>query len=406
MNAVRVLCQSLPSRLSGEIVARSVSEGHRELARTCSLTYASGYDAEKCETSKSVCDDEAAFPCVPRLRFGLLFQPRTPVFLIGKALVLLTVVVAQAAPALSQQPPENQATVLVVVGATGTSEYGKQFEQWAARWSSAAKSVGTKSVTIGLGEPGKSDDKTQLQQQLAREGKNATDALWIVLIGHGTFDGREARFNLRGPDVTAQELADWLKPLSRPTAIVNCASSSGAFVPKLSAPGRAIVAATKSGHESNFARFGDAMSQAVGDPAADLDKDGQTSLLEAFLKASRRTAEFYETSGRLATEHALLDDTGDGLGTKADWYRGVRAVKKPKAGAEADGLRAHQFHLVPSASEEQLTPQQRERRNELEQTIDALREKRNDLGEDAYYGQLEPVLVELARLYENEPDDE
>ena len=136
-----------------------------------------------------------------------------------------------------------------------------------------------------------------------------------MVIGHGTFDGKEAKFNLRGPDLSAADLAEWLKPFRRPVAVINCASASSPFINKLSATNRVIIAATRSGYEQNYARFGEYISSAVADPQADLDKDGQTSLLEAFLMASRRVAEFYNTEGRLATEHALLDDNGDGLGT-------------------------------------------------------------------------------------------
>src|SRR5213075_927990 len=96
---------------------------------------------------------------------------------------------------------------------------------------------------------------------------------------------------------------------------------------------RVIVAAARSGYEQNYARFGQYMAEAIADPTADLDKDGQTSLLEAFLTASRRVAEYYATEGRMVTEHALLDDNGDGFGTPADWFRGIRAVKAAKDGA-------------------------------------------------------------------------
>jgi len=223
-----------------------------------------------------------------------------------------------------------------------------------------------------------------------------------VLIGHGTFDGKEAKFNLRGPDLSAAELADWLKPVRRPLAVINCASSSGPFINKLSATNRVIVTATKSGFEQNYARFGRYMAEAIVDPHADLDRDGQTSVLEAFLMASRRVAEFYDTEGRLATEHALLDDNGDGLGTPADWFRGIRAVKKAKEGASADGLRAHQFHLIRSAQEQMLSSELRAKRDELELAIARLRDAKSQMKEDDYYRQLEKLAIEVARLYERD----
>ena len=160
-----------------------------------------------------------------------------------------------------------------------------------------------------------------------------------------------------------------------------------------------IVTATRSGYEANATRFGGYLAQAMADPAADLDKDGQTSLLEAFLLASREVAQFYKEAGRLATEHALLDDNGDGLGTPADWFQGVRAVKTAAAGKAVDGVRAHQFHLVRSATEQELSPDARSRRDELEAQLSALRARKATLPVDEYYQQLEVILVQIARLY-------
>ena len=118
--------------------------------------------------------------------------------------------------------------------------------------------------------------------------------------------------------------------------------------------------------------------------------------------ASRRVAEFYESAGRLATEHALLDDNGDGLGTPADWFRGIRAVKKAREDALADGLRAHQFHMVRSEQERRLSPEMRAKRDELELGIARLREAKSGLKEDDYYQRLENLLTGLAKLYERD----
>ena len=142
-------------------------------------------------------------------------------------------------------------------------------------------------------------------------------------------------------------------------------------------------------------------SDLIGSPDADLDKDGQTSLLEAYLLAASRVTEFYETEGRLATEHPLLDDNGDGLGTPPDWFRGVRAVKKAKDGATVDGLRAHQFVLVRSEQERKLSPAVRAKRDEIELAIGKLRERKSELPEPEYYQKLEPLLLDLARLYQS-----
>jgi hypothetical protein len=293
----------------------------------------------------------------------------------------------------------QQPTVIVAVGAAGEADFGKEFAKWAELWTKAGDKAGAKSSIVGVGPTNSTTDLLLLQQMLATEPTNSTAELWLVLIGHGTFDGKEAKFNLRGPDLAATELAEWLKPFRRSVVVINCASSSSPFLNKLSGPNRMIVTATKSGYEENYARFGQFISAAISDPTADLDKDDQTSLLEAFLMASRRVAEFYETDGRLTTETALLDDNGDGLGTSADFFRGVRAVKKPAGGGTVDGLRAHQIHLVRSAREQQLSPELRASRDELELTLARLRENKATLEAEEYYQRLENLMHEMARLY-------
>jgi hypothetical protein len=192
-----------------------------------------------------------------------------------------------------------------------------------------------------------------------------------------------------------------LKPCKRPLAVIDCSSASGPFINALSGPDRVIVTATRSGDEVNATRFGGYLAKAIADPAADLDKDGQTSLLEAFLLASRQTQQFYKEAGRLATEHALLDDNGDGLGTPADWFHGVRAFKTAADGKSADGVAAQQLMLVRSQVEQELSPEVRARRDELEKQLSELRARKTDMNEDTYYRQLERILVEIARLYQH-----
>ena len=293
----------------------------------------------------------------------------------------------------------NRATLIVVVGAPGEEEYGKAFTEWAASWEKAGRQAHARVVSIGLKPEEGDSDRSKLEHALAAERKEGPNDLWLVLMGHGTFDGKEAKFNLRGPDFSATELAGWLKPIHRPLAVINTASASGPFINKLSAPGRVVSTATRSGYEQNFARFGQYLCESITDAAADLDKDGQTSLLEAFLMSSRRVNEFYQLENRLATEHALLDDNGDGLGTPADWFRGIRAVKKAKDGAALDGLRAHQFHLIRKEEEGNLPAAIRARRDELELAIAKLRESKGEMVEDDYYARLEKLLLEMAHLY-------
>jgi len=290
-------------------------------------------------------------------------------------------------------------TVIVVQGAAGADEYAPHFTLWRQGWEAAAKAGEAVCLSIGTAsEPTDVSDKDALKGLLDKQDAKSNEELWLVLLGHGTFDGKTARFNLRGDDVSADDLASWLQRFDRPIAVINCSSSSGPFMSRLSAANRVIITATRSGSELNYSRFGGFLAAAIADRAADLDKDGQTSLLEAYLLASRQTQEWYKSEGRLATEHALIDDNGDGLGTPAEWFVGVRAVKQAKDGAPLDGLRAKQWCLLRSEAERKLPAEVRAKRDALELKVEELRGKKSTVSEDDYYAQLETLLVELAKL--------
>jgi hypothetical protein len=289
--------------------------------------------------------------------------------------------------------------VIVVTGEAGEAAYEEVFEHASQLWRDAAARGGARCVEIGRKPVGAKSDKALLTDALAAAAAEKSERLWVVLIGHGTFDGHEAKFNLRGEDISDAELAQALKPMSRPVAIMVCASSSGPFLSKLSGPNRVVITATRSGSEIQYSRFGQYLAEAIADPSADLDKDGQTSLLEAFLTASHRTQEFYKREGRLMTEHALLDDNGDGKGTPADFFEGVRPVKAPRTEAQVDGARANQWNLVMSAEEQAMLPELRQKRDTLEMRVESLRAKKTTMEEGEYYKQLDGVLVELAQLY-------
>ncbi len=309
--------------------------------------------------------------------------------LVFASLVIRSLVASDAAP---------MADLILVQGAGGESQYEQAFSQWRQVWQEVAAVVPMNAHVIGL-DSGARTDREQLQQAIADLNTESERPLWIVLIGHGTYFREQAKFNLQGPDVAARELKEWLAPVKRPIAIVVCASSSGPFIDRLSAPNRVIVTATRSGSEQNYARFGQYLAEAIQGENADIDHDGAISLLEAFLTAARRTQTFYDDEGRLATEHALLDDNGDHRGTSADFFRGIRVTGESTSEQAVDGLRAHQWMLTRLNEEPPLPAQLQIRRNELESQIEGLRQQKSKMTEAEYYDELEVQLVELARLY-------
>lgn len=304
-----------------------------------------------------------------------------------------------AGPAHAEESP----TLLVVVGAAGTPAYASRFRETAARWQRAGERAQAAVTTIGLEDaraPGKAADRARLEAALA-DAKGKAAPLWLIFIGHGTFDGRAARFNLRGPDVSASDLSAWCKPLSRPLIFVDGASASGPFLPALAGPSRVVVTAAKSGAETNPPRFGelfaDAITGAAAGSAADLDRDGGVTVLEAFLHASKAVEGSFQAEGLLATEHALLDDNGDGRGTPASSLRGLDA---DGAGAARDGARAAEIALFPAPAERALPPALKQKRDQLERALASLRQQRAKIGEAAYFQRAERLLLDLARVYQ------
>ncbi len=277
---------------------------------------------------------------------------------------------------------ERQMEVLIVRGADGEDVYGKKFDAQVKAWQEACSKGQVKAAVI-----------TRLDDLKSRVA-SVKSSLWIVMIGHGTFDGREAKFNLSGPDLSVAQLAEWLKPLPQEVVVVNTASASGAWVKPLSGSNRVIVSATKSADEVFYTRFGEFMAKAiVGLPEADADQDRQVSLVEAFLYAAKQAAQFYETEERIATEHAIIEDNGDGVGTRSEVFEGVRP-KDPKF----DGARSLQLALVLNEDEMKLSDEVRTKRDALEAKVRELVAQKSSIKEDEYYRELEKLFREIAAL--------
>ena len=328
------------------------------------------------------------------------------------ALVFASVLLLAARPAAAAENIAHE--IVVVVGAAGEEKFQSGFNAAAEAWKNGCARANATCTVIGLSvgtsEPSadgsspraapNDHDRESLKARLASADPQAATPFWLVYIGHGTFDGKQALLNVRGPDVSSEELAGWLAPLKeRQVIIVNGGSASGPFVPLLSGPNRIVISATRSAEEVNYARFGERFADAVGSAEADIDRDGSTSVLEAFLSASQRVNAEYKEANRLASEHALIDDNGDKLGTPAEWFEGVRVVKRPDKGGAVDGFRAHQIALMTTAAEQTLTAEQRRTRDGLEQELEKLRARKAQLAEPEYLRELEIILRKLAAIY-------
>ena len=281
--------------------------------------------------------------------------------------------------------------MLIVVSEPGDANYDTEFRRQATAWQALAAKANMKVHTIGVEKESAKGDLTLLEKSLAALPKTGDD-LWLVWIGHGSFDGRTANFNLRGKDIDPAAVKELLKPFTRRLVILKLFSASYPFLAPLAGKDRVIVCAARSPGERNFSRFGGKFADALTDPAADLDLDGSLSLLEATLHASAGTRAFYDDAQRVLQEHAVIDDNGDGKATSTDRFKGLRAE------ADSDGPLAREIYLF-AASADPLSPQAKEARAKLEASIDALRKRKPKMKEEEYYILLESLLREMAMLY-------
>ena len=281
---------------------------------------------------------------------------------------------------------------LTVAGLGGEQEYEQRFTGWASELDKIFKSEpGAKVATIS----GAQATRANIQARLAEIAKQTKpdDHFVLLLIGHGTFDEADYKFNVPGPDLTAAELASMLDKIPAQQAVVDMTSASGGATPFLQKPKRVVITATKSGTEKNAVVFTRYFVEALRDPAADADKNEIITVLEAFRYAEGKTSKFYDELKRLATEHAVLEDTGKGDGVKAPSVE------------NGQGLIAQRFALLHTGSAVAMAKDPAKQKllkdkEDIEQKIDELKYRKASMSVADYRGQLAKLLLELAKTQE------
>ena len=298
-----------------------------------------------------------------------------------------------ARPAVAQ----DQFTLLVT-GASGGAKFKENHDRWRAALVTALRNrpafdddhliALAETPGPGVGRASRAGVRQAVEALAGRMGEDAV--LYVVLIGHGSFDGIDAKFNLAGPDLEAAEWDALLSRVPGRLVFVNTTSASFPFLERLAGRGRTIVTATESVVQRYDTVFPEFFVEAFVDPAADSDKDGRVSILEAFEFASFGVRQWYQQRGQLATERAMIDDNGDGRGQEAG---------QPGP----DGVMAARLYLGAGLEEAEALADPRlaplvARRQALRQAVDDLKAAKADMREEVYLGDLERVLIELARV--------
>ena len=222
-----------------------------------------------------------------------------------------------------------------------------------------------------------------------KASSNAESLVFVILMGHGSFDGQQAKFNLVGPDLAAKDFLALVSAVpARRIIFVNCASASGEFVKPLSGANRVVIAATRSGSEQNATVFAEHFVTALVEPSADADKNNRVSILEAFNYASKVTADWYKSKDRLASEHAILDDNGDGVGHEEAKEGDGAIAKTTYLDSNAMAVAGNDSDLARLLSEKQKT----------EEAIERLKARKDEMKPDEYERELERLLVDLATV--------
>ena len=284
---------------------------------------------------------------------------------------------------------------LLISGAKGEASYAEQYGRWRDALVTALEELKFDSEHIKMLFDGGDAANTATAAGVRRAIENLRaklrpdDLLLIVMIGHGTYDGVEAKFNLVGPDLGAAEWANLLKPLPGRLVIVDSTAASFPYLERLAGPRRIVITATDSPAQRFDTVFPEYFIKALTDPAADIDKNHRVSIWEAFLASSLGVRRYYEQRGQLATERALLDDNGDGLGREG-------------GGDGEDGSTASRLYLdaevlgAAPTDEELLSMLQK--RATLVIDVEDLKQRRQLMTPDEYQKEFERLMIDLARI--------
>ena len=285
---------------------------------------------------------------------------------------------------------------VIISGASGGEKYAEQMATWRSDLRSAlVDRYGFKADNVKLlvDEAAKTGDRATTANVKTvfgdiKKSGSKEDFVLVVLLGHGTYDGDVAKFNLVGPDMNAKEWTDLLGGVQGRVAVVNTTEASFPFLEALSAKGRIVITATHSAAQKYATVFPEYFVKAMKEASTDLDKNGRTSLFEVFAAASASVKQHFEQRGQLITEHALIDDNGDGKGRQS-------------TDEGPDGSLARIAFLDAEEVPTNATPELAaliKRRRELEAKAEEHKQLKGVMPDTQWNAEFEKLMLELAQV--------
>ncbi|MFN7926922.1 MAG: C13 family peptidase [Blastocatellia bacterium] len=299
------------------------------------------------------------------------------------------------APAQKLVPDPNKYAV-IIAGVSGEEEYAKLFAKQTAELKAALTeklAFAKENVTVLTESSEPKATAAEVRKVFAGLHNHCKpeNLVFIFFLGHGSYDGKDAKFNLVGPDINASEYATLIKAVpAKQVVVINMASASGEFIKPLAQSKHITITATRSGQETNATHFAEYFIKALTSKDADADQNQRLSVLEAFNYTTLQLEKFYKQQNRLVTEHALLDDNGDGKGSEkpGDGDGGI---------AKNTYFDSLLYQLAGGDPELQKVYGERIR---LELEVEQLKARKAQMKPEEYETELEKLLLLLAELNE------
>ncbi|HSR69342.1 MAG TPA: hypothetical protein VLU25_15510 [Acidobacteriota bacterium] len=298
---------------------------------------------------------------------------------------------------LSLSPLRADTTAVIIHGLGGLPEYEENFTKWTQGLEETFRQGRSAQVLSLDGREVRRDAILARLKEVASRQREG-DELWLFLVGHANVNRGTYKFNIRGPDLTGEDLVETLGTMPGGRAfLVIATNSSGGLAAALSGKDRVVVTATRGEREKYPPLFLSFFLESAQSPEADSDKNGKVSLLEAYYYADRKIKDWFEEENRIRTEHPLLvDQTSTVLGSKGEDEDENAAVEV--SGANLLASIAYLSQPPEQAYRNVEARRLAEERMSIERRIEALKFQKSELPSDEYYTKLESLLVELAQL--------